>query len=64
MTAGAREQDREVDGKSTRASSPATTLRGRWLIITRVAWVVIATLALGLFVASIPAYVLTLGKTA
>jgi hypothetical protein len=29
-----------------------------------VAWVVIATLALGLFVASIPAYVLTLGTTA
>jgi hypothetical protein len=49
---------------STSASPSATTLRGRWLVIARVAWVVIATLALGLFVASIPAYVLTLGKTA
>jgi hypothetical protein len=49
---------------STSPSPSATTLRGRWLVIARVAWVVIATLALGLFVASIPAYVLTLGKTA
>ncbi len=49
---------------STRASTPATTLRGRWLVIARAAWGVIATLALGLFIASIPAYVLTLGKTA
>jgi hypothetical protein len=38
-------------------------LRGRWLVIVRAAWIIIATLALGLFVASIPAYVLTLGKT-
>jgi hypothetical protein len=44
-----------------RASPPATTLRGRLLVVARAAWVVIATLALGLFVASIPAYVLTLG---
>ena len=49
---------------STRASPSATTLRGRWLVIVRAAWIIIATLALGLFVASIPAYVLTLGKTA
>jgi len=49
---------------SARAMPPATTLRGRWLVIARAAWVVIATLALGLFVASIPAYVLTLGKAA
>ena len=47
------------------ASPPATSsLRGRWLLIARVVWVVIAMLALGLFVASIPAYVLTLGKAA
>src|SRR5215217_4609897 len=49
---------------STRASPSATTLRGRWLLIARAAWVIIATLALGLFVASIPAYVLTIGETA
>ena len=49
---------------SIRASPSATTLRGRWLVIVRAAWIIIATLALGLFVASIPAYVLTLGKTA
>ncbi len=42
---------------STRASPSATTLRGRWLVIARAAWVFIATLALGLFVASIPSYV-------
>jgi hypothetical protein len=48
-----------------RPSPPATsTLRGRWLLIARVAWVAVATLALGLFVASLPAYVLTLGETA
>ena len=54
-----KEQDREVGGMSTRASPSATTLRGRWLVITRAAWVIIATLALGLFLASIPAYVST-----
>ncbi|CAN5801877.1 hypothetical protein BH20ACT12_BH20ACT12_11140 [soil metagenome] len=42
---------------STRASTTATTLRGRWLLLARAAWVVIATLTLGLFVASIPGYV-------
>ena len=41
----------------TRASIPATTLRGRWLLPVRAAWVVIAALTFGLFVASIPAYV-------
>jgi hypothetical protein len=49
---------------SNSASPSATVLHGRWLVIARAAWVVIATLALGLFIASIPAYVLTLGKTA
>jgi hypothetical protein len=58
---GAKEQGREVTEMSARTLPPATTLRGRWLVIARAAWVVIATLALGLFVASIPAYVLTLG---
>ncbi len=42
---------------STCASLPATTLRGRWLLLVRAAWVVIVALALGLFVASVPAYV-------
>ncbi|MBA3491780.1 MAG: hypothetical protein H0T55_06850 [Rubrobacteraceae bacterium] len=41
----------------TRASTTATTLRGRWLLLARAAWVIIATLTLGLFVASIPGYV-------
>jgi hypothetical protein len=40
-----------------RASTSATTLRGRWLLLARVTWAVIAVSALGLFVASIPAYV-------
>ena len=50
---------------STRASPSATTLRGRWLLLARAAWVIIATLGLGLFLASIPGYVsnvLTLGQ--
>jgi hypothetical protein len=50
---------------STRASPSATTLRGRWLLLARAAWVIIVTLALGLFLASIPGYVsnvLTLGQ--
>jgi hypothetical protein len=42
---------------STRASTSSTILRGRWLTIARVVWAVIAALALGLFVASIPGYV-------
>src|SRR5215218_10076719 len=42
---------------STRASTSATTLRGRWLSIVRVTWALVAVSALGLFVASIPAYV-------
>ena len=40
---------------SARASTSATTLRG--LSIVRLTWAVIAISALGLFVASIPAYV-------
>jgi hypothetical protein len=49
----------------TRASPSATTLRGRWLLFVRAAWIIIATLALGLLVASIPGYAssaLTLGQ--
>jgi hypothetical protein len=50
---------------STRASPSATTLHGPWLVIARAAWVIIATLALGLFLASSPgcvSNVLTLGQ--
>jgi formate hydrogenlyase subunit 3/multisubunit Na+/H+ antiporter MnhD subunit len=49
---------------STGASPSATTVRGCRLVIARAVWGVIAALALGLFVASIPAYVLTLGRAA
>jgi hypothetical protein len=42
---------------STSASPSATMLRGRWLLLVRAAWVIIATLALSLFVASVPGYV-------
>jgi hypothetical protein len=65
VTQGAREQSREIGRMSTRASPSATTLRGRWLLLARAAWLIIATLALGLFLASIPAYVsnvLTVGQ--
>src|ERR687898_43466 len=67
MVEEARQQGRGVGGMSTRASPSATTLRGRWLRLARAAWVIIATLALGLFLASIPAYVsnvFTLGQAA
>jgi hypothetical protein len=47
----------EVGGMSTLASPSATTLGGRWLLLARAAWVSVVTLALGLFVASIPSYV-------
>jgi hypothetical protein len=42
---------------STRASPPATILSGRWLLVAWAAWVIVAALALGLFLASIPSYV-------
>jgi hypothetical protein len=42
---------------STRFSTSATILRGRWLTMARAAWVGIAALAMGVFVASIPGYV-------
>jgi hypothetical protein len=40
---------------STRASSPSPTLRGRWLLLARAAWVAVAVTALGVFVISVPA---------
>jgi signal transduction histidine kinase len=39
---------------NTRASSPATTLRGRWLIVAQLAWVAVAVLTAGVFVVGIP----------
>jgi hypothetical protein len=39
---------------SPRASTPATTLQGRWLLIARVAWVVVALLYVGVFISGIP----------
>ncbi len=42
---------------STRASTSTNTVRGRRLLLVRTAWVLVATLALGLFVAAIPGYV-------
>ena len=39
---------------NTRASPPATTLRGRWLIVAQLAWVAVAVLTAGVFVAGIP----------
>jgi hypothetical protein len=34
--------------------SPPTTLRGRWLLLARVAWVVVALLYVGVFISGIP----------
>jgi hypothetical protein len=39
---------------STRASTPATTLRGRWLVLARGAWVAVVLLTVGVFVSGIP----------
>jgi hypothetical protein len=58
MTDQARQQDRAVGEMSSRRTSPPnTTLHGRWLVIARAAWIMVAALAVGLFVASIPGYV-------
>ncbi len=43
-----------VDAQPQRETD--TRLRGRWLLLVRVVWVVIAVLALGLVIASIPGY--------
>src|SRR5215210_4626834 len=50
---GAGEQRREIGGTGPRASPPAI-LRGRWLLLARVAWVVVAIAALAIVVFSIP----------
>jgi signal transduction histidine kinase len=53
VTEEARKQSRGVDELSARGSPPAT-LRGRWLLIARVAWVVVALLYVGVFISGIP----------
>ena len=64
MTEGTRNDGRGSGGISDSAPSSTTSLRGRWLLLARAVWIIIATLALLLLVASIPGYVLTLGKAA
>jgi hypothetical protein len=49
----AREQSRGVDEVSARGSPPAT-LQGSWLLLARVAWVVVALLYVGVFISGIP----------
>jgi hypothetical protein len=53
VTKGTSEQGRGMVERNTRAS-PLTTLRGRWLIIARVAWVAVAVFTAGVFVVGIP----------
>jgi integral membrane sensor domain MASE1 len=49
------QQDREAGGMSQPASRPTPTLRRRWLLLARAAWVAVAFVALGSFVISVPA---------
>jgi hypothetical protein len=39
---------------STRASPPATTMRGGWLLLARVAWVAVAITALAIVLFGVP----------
>jgi hypothetical protein len=48
-------QDRVAGRKNHRASRPTPTLRMRWLLLARAAWAVVAIVALGTFVISVPA---------
>src|SRR5215211_4149859 len=48
---------------SARPSPPSTTLRGRWLLLTRLAWVAVASIVIGFHVAGIPyAYARTINN--
>ena len=47
---------------SRRTPQPNTTLHGRWLVIARAAWIMVAALAVSLFVASTPAYLSNVSK--
>ena len=51
MAHGAGEQGQSVGGMRARRSHPSPTSRGRWLPLTRVVWVAVALLAVGIFVA-------------
>ncbi len=63
MTEGAKDQGRGIGGITPHASPPATTLRGRWLLLARVAWVALAAIVIGLHVAGIPyAYARTISS--
>src|SRR5688572_19122877 len=46
--------DRGISEMSPRASPPPTTLRGRWLFLARMAWVMLAITALAIVVCSVP----------
>jgi hypothetical protein len=54
VTEGTREQNRLVGTMSPGASTPATTLRGRWLVLGRVVWVAVAILTAVVFVSGLP----------
>jgi hypothetical protein len=55
VSEGTREQARRLGETSAHAPPSSPTLRGRWLLLARVAWVAAAVGALGQFVISIPA---------
>jgi hypothetical protein len=42
--------------RSHRSGEPRTRIRGRWLILARVAWVAVVTLIVALFLVRLPAY--------
>jgi hypothetical protein len=51
MREGSRPRDREIGGADTQATRPAATLRGGWVLFARVAWMAVALLTVGIFVA-------------
>jgi hypothetical protein len=56
VTEGVDQQGRQVGGMTPRASRPSPTLRRRWLVLAQAAWVVVAVVSLGAFVAGVPAH--------
>jgi hypothetical protein len=54
VTKGSREQGRGIGQMGPRASPPASSLRGRWLLLARVAWVAVTITALAIVVFSAP----------
>jgi hypothetical protein len=51
MSERSRRRGREAGGAGTQAARLAATLRGRWLLLARAAWMAVALLAVGVFVA-------------